>query len=151
MMSWQGFPHNPRQADGYLPSSIPVKVALRIWRNRRVGFMEDKLGLVSQRPAVVLAGDEAHAPHMVTFEQPDGGCLSLNYRDLRSVRYDPAGLVHLRFTAYNVVLHGRNLISVWRALRSRRVKLLRARGTEATTGHEPHIDSIAITSASRWD
>jgi len=112
---------------------------------------EDKLGLPSQRPAMVLTLDEGHQPHMVTFEQPGGRSLSLNYRDLRSVRYDPAGLLRLRFATHNVVLHGSNLLSVWRALRSRRVRLLRARGTEASTDHEPHIDSIAITPASRWE
>jgi len=75
----------------------------------------------------------------------------LSYQDLRSVRYDPAGLVRLRFVARNVVLHGSNLLSLWRALRSRRVRLLRVSGTDAATGHEPHIDSIAITPASRWE
>src|SRR5271169_162940 len=111
--------------------------------------MKEKLGLSGQRPAIVLAEDAGHQPRMVTFEQPDGSSESFSYQDLRSVRYDPAGLIRLRFAADNIVLHGRNLLSVWSALRSRRVRLFRVRGTEATTGPEPHIDSITITPASR--
>ena len=94
--------------------------------------MEHTLRLPSQKPAIVLATEEAPPPHMVTFEQPDGSSLPLAYRDLRSVRYDSAGLVRLRFTARNVVIHGCNLLSVWRALRSRRVRLLRVCATEAS-------------------
>jgi hypothetical protein len=101
--------------------------------------MGDTLGLPSQRPAIVLAQDEGHPPHMITFEHADGNSESFSYLDLRSVRYDPAGLIRLRFAADNVVLHGRNLLSVWSALRSRRVRLLRIGGTEATTDPEPHI------------
>jgi hypothetical protein len=116
--------------------------------------MGNTMGLPGQRPAFQLAQDERHPPHMVTFEQPDGSSVSLSYQDLRGVRYDPAGLIRLRFAADNVVLHGSNLLSIWRALRSRRVKLLRA-GTEAEglarADHEPHIDSITITPASRWE
>jgi hypothetical protein len=116
--------------------------------------MEEKLGLPSRKPAIVLTLDEAHPLHMVTFEQPDGGSLSLNYRDLRSVRYDPAGLLRLRFDAHNVVIHGRNLLSVWRALRSRRVRLLRAATeaeAQARADYEPHIGSITVTPASHWE
>ena len=76
--------------------------------------MGNTLGLPSQRPAIVLTQDEGHQPHMVTFEQPDRSSVSFSYRDLRSVRYDPAGLIRLRFAADNVVLHGRNLLSIWR-------------------------------------
>jgi hypothetical protein len=99
----------------------------------------------------VLAVDEGHQPHMLTFEQPDGGSTAFSYRDMRSVRYDPAGLVRLRFSTRNVVIHGCNLLSVWRALRSRCVRLLRVSASEAMTDHEPHIDSITITPAPRWD
>src|SRR5579863_4581888 len=116
--------------------------------------MGNTLGLPGQMPAFQLEQDERHPPYMVTFEQTDGSSVSFSYQDLRSVRYDPAGLIRLRFAADNVVLHGRNLLSIWRALRARRVKLLRA-GTEAEglarADHEPHIDSIAITPASRWE
>ncbi len=113
--------------------------------------MEDKLGLPSQRPVIELAQDAGQQPDMVTFEQADGSSVSFSYRDLRSVRCDLLGPVRLRFTADNIVLHGRNLLPVWRALRSRRVRLLRVGGTQAETDHEPHIDSIAITPASRWE
>jgi len=113
--------------------------------------MEHTLRLPSQKPAIVLATEEASPPHMVTFEQPDGSSRSLSYLDLRGVRYDPAGLVRLRFSSYNVLLQGSNLLSVWRALRSRRVKLVRVCAYEATADHEPHIDSITITPAPRWE
>ena len=113
--------------------------------------MEHTLRLPSQKPAIVLATEEAPPPHMVTFEQADGSSLSLSYQDLRSVRYDPAGLVRLRFVARNVVLHGSSLLSLWRAFRSRRVKLLRARETDAPTDQEPHIQSITVTPASNWE
>ena len=113
--------------------------------------MGNTLGLPGQMPAFQLEQDERHPPYMVTFEQTDGSSVSFSYQDLRSVRYDPAGLIRLRFAADNVVLHGRNLLSVWSALRSRRVRLMRARGAEASTDHEPHIESITIMPASRLE
>jgi hypothetical protein len=111
--------------------------------------MDEKLDLPSQKPALLLAGDEAHTLHMVTFEQPDGSSLSLNYRDLRGVRYDPAGLIRLRFTIRNVVLHGRNLLSVWRAFRTRSVRLVRPGESAGPGGDVPRIDSITITRTPR--
>jgi len=113
--------------------------------------MEDALDSASQKPAFELAEAEEHQPLMVIFEQLDGSSAAFSYQDLRCVRYDPAGLVRLRFAADNVVLHGRNLLSIWRALRSRRVRLLRAGGAEMPTDHEPHIDTITITPAPRWE
>ena len=80
-----------------------------------VGIDGNKPGLPSQRPVIELAQDAGQQPDMVTFEQADGSSVSFSYRDLRSVRCDLLGPVRLRFTADNIVLHGRNLLPVWRS------------------------------------
>lgn len=97
-------------------------------------------------PAVELGTDRPYPP-MVEFIQPDGSSESFRYEDFRRVRYFPEGRLELRFAAAIINIHGRNLLPVWRAVRSRRVRLLRAGSAAvngAGVGHEPQIDSISI-------
>jgi hypothetical protein len=113
--------------------------------------MAELLDLKSVRPAVEL-GREKNIPPMVAFEQSDGGSEAFSYSDFRSVRYDPAGMVKVRFAAAIVAVSGRNLLPVWLALRSHRVRRLRvdnmAEGM-ARADDEPHITGITITPSSR--
>lgn len=109
--------------------------------------MAQLLDLKSVRPAVEL-GEHGSTPPIVTFEQLDGGSEAFRYEDLRSIRYDPAGMVNVRFAAAKVAVFGHNLLPVWLALRSHRVRLLRvdsqAEGM-ARAGDEPHITGITVT------
>ena len=109
--------------------------------------MAQMLDLKSVRPAVEL-GEDGSTPPMVTFEQLDGSSEAFRYEDLRSIRYDPSGMVNVRFAAAIVAVFGRNLLPVWRALRSRRVRRLRvgsyAEGL-AREADEPHITGITVT------
>lgn len=114
--------------------------------------MEEAPDPAGQRPAYEFA-EEAHCATLV-FALAQGRSVSFRYQDLREVRYDHAGAVRLRFAAARVVVSGRNLLALWRALRSRSVRLVRA-GSEAEglrrADYEPHIDGIAITPAPRRD
>lgn len=111
--------------------------------------MKEAPDSAGQNPVYELAEDDGQPLRTVTFERSDGSSEAFSYKDLQSVRYDPAGTVRLHFATAKINVCGRNLLSIWRALRSRRVKLLRVTGNEATTNHEPHIDSIAIAPAKR--
>lgn len=107
--------------------------------------MAEVLHLAELRPAFALS---AQCPPSLTFEQPNGDSLSLPYSDLRRVRYVPAGLLLMRFADTKVDIHGRNLLPVWIALRSRRVSRLRAEtesGDNVRSTSEPHISSIVVT------
>jgi hypothetical protein len=96
-------------------------------------------------PAFEL-GRDGQCP-LVTFVQPDGSSKEFRYLDFRRVRYFPEDTVELRFATAIVTLHGRNLLPLWRAIRSRRVRLLRV-GRAAVGAvredYQPHIDSISI-------
>ena len=111
--------------------------------------MAEVLHLSELRPAFTLS---EQYPRMLTFEQPNGDPVSLPWGDLRSVRYTPESLIVLRFTYDKVDIHGRNLLPVWRALRSRRVSRLRAEtesGGLVRPAFEPHISSIVFTETVR--
>jgi hypothetical protein len=100
-------------------------------------------------PAFVLS---AEYPLVLALEHQDGSSVSLPYSGLRHVRYVPEGLVLLRFADTRVDIHGRNLLPVWIALRSRRVKLLRAQAESAglmRADYEPHISGIILNDAAR--
>ena len=109
----------------------------------------------SGNPAIELAERGGEPLLSVTFEQPDGSSDTLNYADLRWVRYDPAeSVVRLRFSGADVVIDGSNLLPAWRALRSRRVRYLRAAGAHAAmtlNDPEPNITSIKVTPVSGWE
>src|SRR5882724_10594932 len=97
-------------------------------------------------PAFELGKENLSLP-IITFEYADGGSKAFSYEHLRNMRYRPDDTLRMRFAAVIVTIRGRNLLPIWRAIRSRRVRLLRAgravpKAEQADT--EPHIDSISF-------
>jgi hypothetical protein len=97
-------------------------------------------------PAFEL-GKDGEYPPTITFVQTDGAPQAFRYEDFRRIRYYPDDMLQLHFATAIVTLHGRNLLPLWRAIRARRVGLVRV--TRAVpemeqAGNAPHIDSISI-------
>lgn len=84
------------------------------------------------------------APAMIDFRGHDGHALALPYARLESVALGLTPRITLEYPEHRVVIHGRNLRSLYDALVAQRVTFVQEDDLDTLSESEPFVDRIVI-------